>query len=49
MSLQPKLQKRLRGAIKHFWNTRETQAQRQGKVSGSRMLEPAPQLLVAPK
>ncbi len=36
MSLQPKLQKRLRGAIKHFWNTRETQAQRQGKVSGSK-------------
>ena len=36
MSLQPKLQKRLRAAIKHFWITRETQAQKQGGVSGSK-------------
>jgi hypothetical protein len=36
MSLRPKLQKRLRAAVKHFWNTRETQAQRQGEVSGSK-------------
>src|SRR5579859_1251964 len=36
MSLRPKLQKRLRAAIKHFWNTREAQAQRQGEASGSK-------------
>lgn len=36
MSLRPKLQKRLRAAVKHFWNTRETQAQRQAEVSGSK-------------
>jgi hypothetical protein len=36
MSLRPKLQKRLRAAVKHFWNTREMQAQRQGEVSGSK-------------
>ena len=36
MSLRPKLQKRLRAAVNHFWNTRETQAQRQGEVSGSK-------------
>jgi Restriction endonuclease XhoI len=36
MALDPKLQKRLRRAIKHFWSTRETQAQKQGSKSGSR-------------
>lgn len=36
MTLSPKLEKRLRAAIKHFWNTRETQAQKQGISSGSK-------------
>ena len=36
MPLQPDLEKRLRQAIKHFWNTRETQAQKQGLTTGSR-------------
>lgn len=36
MSLKPDLEKRLQVAIKHFWNTRETQAQRQGLASGSK-------------
>ena len=36
MSLRPQLEKRLRAAIKHFWNTRETQAQKQGATSGSK-------------
>jgi Restriction endonuclease XhoI len=36
MSLNPKLQRRLRAAVKHFWNTRETQAQKQGALSGSK-------------
>lgn len=36
MALDPKLQKRLRRAIKHFWSTRETQAQKQGSKTGSR-------------
>lgn len=30
------LQKRLRKAIKHFWTTRQTQAEKQGSQSGSR-------------
>ncbi|MGB8540545.1 MAG: PaeR7I family type II restriction endonuclease [Candidatus Acidiferrales bacterium] len=36
MSLNPRLEKGLRLAIKHFWSTRETQAQKQGSVTGSR-------------
>ena len=36
MTLNAKLDKRLRIAIKHFWNTRETQAQKQGASSGSK-------------
>lgn len=34
MSLDPKIQRRLRSAIKQFWGTRETQAQKQGTFSG---------------
>jgi len=36
MALDPKLEKRLRRAIKHFWSTRETQAQKQDSKTGSR-------------
>jgi len=36
MSLKPDLERRLQAAIKHFWNTRETQAQKQGFASGSK-------------
>jgi hypothetical protein len=36
MSLSPKIQRRLRVAIRQFWNTRETQAQKQGGLSGSK-------------
>jgi hypothetical protein len=36
MSLNADLQKRLNAAIQHFWNTRETQAQKQGVSSGSK-------------
>src|SRR6266699_5477461 len=36
MTLNPKLDNRLRAAIKHFWNTRETQAQKRGLSSGSK-------------
>lgn len=36
MSLQPELQEALRAAVKQFWNTRETQAQKQGGASGSK-------------
>jgi hypothetical protein len=36
MSLNPELQKRLQGAIQHFWNTRDTQAQKQGISTGSK-------------
>jgi hypothetical protein len=36
MPLHPDLQKRLRRAIKHFWSTRETQAEKQGSKTGSR-------------
>jgi hypothetical protein len=34
MSLQPKLEQRLRAAIRHFWKTRDSQARRQGTASG---------------
>jgi len=36
MSLNRDLEKRLRNAIKYFWGTRETQAQKQGAASGSK-------------
>jgi len=36
MTLNPEIDERLRAAIKHFWNTRETQAQKQGAASGSK-------------
>ncbi len=36
MSLSPGIDKRLRSAIKYFWGTRETQAQKQGGSSGSK-------------
>src|SRR5258708_4999366 len=36
MSLNRELQKRLRTAIKHFWLTRETQAQKQGAAKGNK-------------
>lgn len=36
MSLNPDIEKRLRGSIKHFWGTRETQAEKQGGESGSK-------------
>jgi hypothetical protein len=36
MALAPNLEKALRRATKHFWNTRETQAQKQGSKTGSR-------------
>jgi len=36
MALNPKLEKDLRRAIKHFWSTRETQAQKQGSKTGAR-------------
>src|SRR3984893_1401080 len=33
MSLDSKIHERLRAAVEHFWNTRETQAQKQGGSS----------------
>jgi hypothetical protein len=36
MALHPDLQKGLHRAIKHFWRTRDTQAQKQGSKTGSR-------------
>jgi hypothetical protein len=36
MSLNPKLAEQLQAAVRHFWNTRETQAQKQGAESGSK-------------
>jgi hypothetical protein len=36
MSLSPRIERRLRDAVKHFWTTRETQAQKQGSSSGSK-------------
>jgi hypothetical protein len=36
MSLNPDIEERLRSAIRHFWGTRETQAQKQGGSSGSK-------------
>ncbi len=36
MSLNRKLKAQLRAAVKQFWTTRETQAQKQGSVSGAK-------------
>ena len=36
VSLNSQIGERLRVAVKHFWNTRETQAQKQGSSSGSK-------------
>ncbi len=36
MSLDPKIKKRLRAAVKQFWATRETQAQKQGGTTGAK-------------
>jgi hypothetical protein len=36
MALSPDLEKRLHQAIKHFWSTRETQAEKQGSKTGAR-------------
>src|SRR5260370_7388346 len=36
MSLSPQIEERVRAAVKHFWNARETQGQRQGSESGSK-------------
>ena len=36
MSLSPQIKKRLQDAVKHFWSTRETQAQKQGSSSGGK-------------
>ena len=36
MSLRPEIETRLCEAVKHFWTTRETQAQKQGSESGSK-------------
>ena len=36
MALNPKLQRALRNAIKHFWTTRDAQAMKQGSKTGSR-------------
>ena len=34
MSLHPRLNSKLKEAIRHFWRTRETQAQKQGSITG---------------
>ena len=36
MTLDPQIDARLRGAVKQFWGTRETQAQKQGVVTGAK-------------
>ncbi|MGH9448014.1 MAG: PaeR7I family type II restriction endonuclease, partial [Terriglobia bacterium] len=36
MSLDSRLQKQLKSAIKYFWSTRAVQAQKQGAASGSK-------------
>src|SRR5580700_546396 len=36
MSLNSKIEARLRAAVKYFWSTRETQAEKQGGSSGSK-------------
>jgi hypothetical protein len=34
--MKPELEQRLQAAIKHFWNARETQAQKQGATTGAK-------------
>ena len=36
MALHPKLEERLREAVQHFWNTRDSQSEKQGAKTGSR-------------
>lgn len=36
MSLNPEMDRRLRDAVKRFWATRKSQAQKQGSMSGSK-------------
>ena len=36
MNLEPRWERRVQEAVKHFWTTRESQADRQGRKSGSR-------------
>lgn len=36
MSVKPEIESRLCGAVERFWATRETQAQKQGELSGSK-------------
>jgi hypothetical protein len=36
MALDPELEERLRGAIRHFWTSRDSQAEKQGTKTGSR-------------
>ncbi|MGH9468080.1 MAG: PaeR7I family type II restriction endonuclease [Terriglobales bacterium] len=36
MSLNARIERGLRGAVRQFWSTRETQAQRQGALTGSK-------------
>jgi hypothetical protein len=36
MPLNPRIERRLRGAVKQFWATREKQASKQGVATGSK-------------
>jgi hypothetical protein len=36
MAIKPRLDHRLRAAIRHFWTTRERQARKQGAVTGTK-------------
>ena len=36
MSLDPKMERKLRGAIRHFWSTRDRQATKQGAAGGAK-------------
>src|SRR5260370_36101661 len=36
MALDPELEERLRGAVQHFWTTRESQLEKQGAKAGAR-------------
>jgi hypothetical protein len=43
MSLNNDIEKRLQGAVKHFWSTRETQAQKQGAFRAAKTPARGPQ------
>jgi len=43
MKLSSRLEKRLQAAVKHFWTTRDSQAQKQGGMSGSKDAGARPQ------